>query len=102
MSEGTVLMRLRRLLPVSILIFVALGVAAWRLEVWPFQPSYHAIAPGTSRAEVYRMLGGPGWRPDCAVGVPPGENPEFWDRWDGTIRVDFDDSERVVRVQGPR
>src|ERR1700720_4537877 len=98
-------MRRHRLLTLAIVILVALGVVTCALlGLWPFQsePSYQGILPGTSRAEVYRILGGPGWRPDCAVGVPPGENPEFWEGPDGTIRVDFDDGGRVVRAQGPR
>src|SRR5687767_325566 len=63
--------------------------------------NYHRIPPGTPRAEVYRLFGGPGWRPDCGVGIPPGEDPEFWETPIGTVRVDFDTAGVVIRALGP-
>ena len=57
------------------------------------------ISPGMSRTEVYGLLQSPGWRPDCGVGIPKGEDPEYWIGTRGTIRVDFDRTERVIRAR---
>jgi hypothetical protein len=99
-------MKRRWLLCAAVCFSVGLIGVGWRmLELWPFhnaaRSGFQGISPGTPRAEVYRILGGPGWRPDCGVGVPPGEEPEFWERPNGTVRVDFDESGHVIRAQGP-
>jgi hypothetical protein len=86
-----------------ILVMLAL-VSVTALQLWPFEGSVswgncERIKPGMSRAEVHRLFGGPGWSPDCGVGIPPGEDPEFWNGLGWGVRVDFDRSDRVIRTK---
>jgi len=100
-------MRHHRLLWLAVIpLALALGTEI-TLRFWPFegyvtQTNGGRIVPGMPRADVYRLLGGPGWQPDCRTQTPPGENPEFWYGPVYTVRVDFDDDGRVIRTQhGP-
>jgi hypothetical protein len=91
------------LLPVVAAFVLILG-SLMSLQFWPLEGcvtrvNCERITPGMSRTEVYDLLGGPGWRPDCGVGIPPGEDPEFWHGLGYSIRVDFDSRERVIRTK---
>ena len=90
------------------LFSLAMVSAAWAaLECWPISGFVSwvnccRIQPGMSRAEVNELLGGPGWKPDCGVGIPEGEDPEFWHGWVRIVRVDFDANGRVIRARHRR
>src|SRR5437879_1798278 len=94
-------MRGLRKLCVRLLVTIMIGgIALW---YWPFEgyitrANCSGIQPGMSRAEVYHLLGGPGWQPDCYTGVPEGEHPEFWHGMVWSVRVAFDNNDRVVRT----
>ena len=91
-----------------VLIALTLVTGAWTtIRLWPFEGyvtpiNCDRIVPGMSRADVYHLLGGPGWRPKCGVGIPPGEDPEFWSGLGFDVRVDFDYDGQVIRIRrGP-
>jgi hypothetical protein len=97
-------MKARRILWAGLVLLVVVGIAGALLHhslASPPSHNYHRVHPGTSRVEVYKLFGGPGWRPHCGVGIPPGEDPEFWETPQGTVRVDFDFDGNVIRAQGP-
>lgn len=82
-------------LSAAVLLLAASHAVWW----WPGYRGAAWVKPGMSRTVVYRLLGGSGWQPDCGVGVPPGENPEFWHSPLGNVRIEFDDDGHVIRVQ---
>jgi hypothetical protein len=98
-------MQARRLLWVGVILLVLAGVSVAmdpNLLRIPPPHNYDRVPPGTPRAEVYRILGGPGWKPHCGTGIPAGEDPEFWDTPEGPVRVDFNYAGFVIRAQGPK
>jgi hypothetical protein len=97
-------MKVRWLLRLGVMFLAFAGSVWFSLQFWPFSgcPSRvncNRITPGMSREDVYGLLGGPGWEPDCGVGIPPGEHPEFWEWLDYSIRIDFDNDGPVIREQ---
>jgi hypothetical protein len=95
----------RVILPWVVLFALILVAAAWdSLRLWPFndritQATCDRLVPGTSRGDVWAIMGSPGWTPPCGVGIPPGEDPEFWEGRDGTIHVTFDYDGYVIRAE---
>lgn len=60
---------------------LALSHGSWGIvQLWPFEGAVtwincERIKSGMSRDEVYNLLGGPGWKHDCGVGIPPASTP---------------------------
>lgn len=87
----------------AVLLLLVLGSRA-AFQVWPFEGyvtrvNCDRIKTGMTQGDVYKLLGEPGMRPDCGVGIPPGEYPEYWDGPGLWVCVDFDREGRVIRAQ---
>src|SRR5262249_18123744 len=84
-------------------VVVLLAVATWPMPPWPCDHRLTSAncpppVPGPSPHKSHATLG-PGWRPFCRFGIPPGEHPEYWSDATCSICIDFDDQDRVIRVQ---